>query len=744
VDALVAHKLGAALKKSGRSRILGLAFLLCGLGATFIFAQSTPGQNATAAYAHPFGSNPYLPSRALAQFDGFLPPEAFPKADYCSRCHAEVHAQWRQSAHANSFREPFYLKNVDLLIQQKGIEHTRHCEGCHNPVALFSGALTTGSKVDRSSNADGITCTVCHSIARIQDTGGTGSYVMGVPAVMVREDGTPVTGVVSDADILRRPDLHRKAVMRDFYRTAEFCSVCHQAEIPKALNGYKTLRPFAVYNEWQQSAWAGQSPLPFYRKDTVSTCQDCHMAAAEARHDPAAVDGKVPSHRWAGANTAIPAFYGYSDQLRETEQFLKKAVSIDIFALTKSTDRRPLSIAPLDRESYSLSASDQVAFDVVILNQGIGHSLVPEQRDFYEAWVEFQVLDAAGKALFHSGFLGADGSLDRDAHSYTSQLLSAEGGLLDHHQVWDLRVRAYDNTIMPGRADVVRYQLRIPAGARGPLTVVAKVNYRRFRKSYTDWVLGQALEFPVVTMAEQTAVLNLGANASHLAFDPPQEARRWNNYGIAQLDKQQYSRAADAFREVVRLQPTYADGYINIAIAELSQGEYETALRSLQTALAADPTSDRAVTYRGLVYRLQYDFDKAIKTLKPIVGTYPKLRLARQELGYAYFLKKQYALAQEQYEALQQVDPNDVAAFRYLAAIYKVLGLEAKSAEQGAGLAARQDDPASAYLVQRYWIMHPSIAYEVSPLHVHGADPRAEQATVNQLLKTSAIWPFAQ
>ncbi|HXC79574.1 MAG TPA: tetratricopeptide repeat protein, partial [Candidatus Acidoferrum sp.] len=572
--------------------------------------------------------------------------------------------------------------------------------------------------------------------------GGTGSYVMGVPAVMVREDGTPVAGAVSDADILSRPDLHRKAVMRDFYRTAEFCAVCHQAEIPKTLNGYKTLRPFAVYNEWQQSAWAGQSPLPFYKKDAVSTCQDCHMAAADASHDPAAVDGKVPSHRWAGANTAIPAYYGYPDQLRATEQFLKNAVSIDIFALTRTTDGRQSLIAPLDRQSYSLSASDQVAFDVVILNQGIGHSLVPEQRDFYEASVEFQVLDAAGTSLVHSGSLEGDGSLDENAHSYTNRLLSAEGKLLDHHQVWDLRVAAYDNTIMPGRADLVRYQLRIPPGARGPLTVVAKVNYRRFRKSYTDWVLGKAFEFPVVMMAEQTAVLNLGENASHPADDPSKEARRWNNFGIALLEKQQYAQAADAFREVVRMQPQYADGYINVAVAQLSQGDYETALKSLQTALATDPKSDRAAAYRGVVYRLQYDFDKAIETLKPVVAAYPKLRMARQELGYAYFLKKQYALAREQYEALQSVDPNDLAAFRYLAAIYKTLGLEARSAEQAAGLAARQDDPASAYLIQRFWIMNPSVAFEVSPLHVHGEDPQAVRASVDQLLKTTAVWPF--
>ena len=33
---------------------------------------------------------------------------------------------------------------------------------------------------------------------------------------------------------------------------------------------------------------------------------------------------------------------------------------------------------------------------VVIQNKNIGHSLIPEVRDLYEAWVEFTVKDAAG------------------------------------------------------------------------------------------------------------------------------------------------------------------------------------------------------------------------------------------------------------------------------------------------------------------------------------------------------------
>ena len=47
----------------------------------------------------------------------------------------------------------------------------------------------------------------------------------------------------------------------------------------------------------------------------------------------------------------------------------------------------------------------------MVQNKNIGHSLVPEVRDLYEAWLEFSVKDDSGKEIFHSGFLQPDGAI---------------------------------------------------------------------------------------------------------------------------------------------------------------------------------------------------------------------------------------------------------------------------------------------------------------------------------------------
>src|SRR4051812_47477098 len=123
-----------------------VGIIACAVAMAVIARPGKANSQDQGHYALPFGANPYLPSNATAEFSGFLDPKLVPSAAYCANCHQEAHKQWRESAHANSFREPFYIKNVQVLIDTKGIEYTRHCEGCHNPTALFSGALTKGSR----------------------------------------------------------------------------------------------------------------------------------------------------------------------------------------------------------------------------------------------------------------------------------------------------------------------------------------------------------------------------------------------------------------------------------------------------------------------------------------------------------------------------------------------------------------------------------------------------------------------
>lgn len=723
-----------------------LTTIVLALMPCMLVAQHPPAEM---HYQLPFGPNPYLPSTAQANFNGFLVPSDFPPASYCARCHQTIHTEWRESAHANAFRAPFYTKNVQLLIDQKGIEFTRHCEGCHNPVALFTGALTKGSKVNRSFDEDGITCSVCHSIQKIQNTSGTGSYVMGLPAVMVDEKGEPQPGLPPYYEIFADVERHRKAVMRPFYKTSEFCAVCHKAAVPKELNGYRWLRAFSVYDEWQNASWAKESPAPFYQKDSVSTCQSCHMPMIASQWT--AGPPKVASHRWLGANTAIPTYYGYAQQLSKVTDFLKQALRIDLFAIDKE---QPVvqRVAPVGLQSFVLTPGETITANVVIQNSGAGHSLVPEQRDFYECWVEFIAKDATGHVFFHSGGLDKKGSLDPTAHSYTNRLLSGDGKWLDHHQVWESRTKGYDNTILPGRSDLVRYRFWVPADAVGPITLIAQVKYRRFRRAYTDFIFpGEDRDFPVVTLVTTEASINLGDNKGAAITAPRPTLLRWNNFGIALLGQFQYGQAEEVFKKTIDLDPKYVDGYINVALAHLSNLvdvkketvdgpgtlspsypdplKFESSLGMLKRALEIEPGNSRALYYEGVVFRYQQRIADAIQRQLAVIERYPRFRQGRQELGYDYYLAGNYASAREQFEVLQNINPDDLTSHYYLGLIYSKLGMSAASRKQGAFLAEHREDPTVGVIAQDFWRLNPILVNEITPYHLHTGDMEVRKQT---------------
>ena len=155
----------------GRRPLL-VCLLIAGSLATLaglVFAQSDADtQHASQirqTYNFRFGPDkPSAPGNAMTVSHDFISPGAFPTAEYCAGCHPQAYAEWRQALHSNSFRTPFYRTSVNILMRTKGIEFTRHCDSCHNPVGVLSGALTQNSQVDRKFDSDGLTCMTCHSI----------------------------------------------------------------------------------------------------------------------------------------------------------------------------------------------------------------------------------------------------------------------------------------------------------------------------------------------------------------------------------------------------------------------------------------------------------------------------------------------------------------------------------------------------------------------------------------------------
>jgi tetratricopeptide (TPR) repeat protein len=420
----------------------------------------------------------------------------------------------------------------------------------------------------------------------------------------------------------------------------------------------------------------------------------------------------------------------------------KGVLNVDIFALeTEAQGSAVRSAAPLGTTDFSLEAGQTLIADVVIQNKGIAHSFIPEQRDFYEAWVDFTVKDGSGKTLAESGFIEPNGNLDPSAHSFTNRLVNTKGELNDIHQIWHNRVLAYNNALQSGRSQLVRYRFRLPKDITGQFTMTATVRYRRFDQHFIDFAMdAKHYPEPIVDIASDSRTLNIGENLPDVTATsarppstqeasstqetgqrPPaaQEWMRWNNYGIALLDASQYEASVEAFQHVAQLRPDYADAYTNMAIVEISWERYNDARPHLEKALSLLPGDPRALYYRALVERNAGQVDTAIADFQSMLAQFPRSKDGLRELGFSFFQKHDYAAARTEYEKLQAIDPDDLAAHYSLAIIYRRLGLKNQSAIESAKYADQKDDPPASVYALEFLGKHPEVAAESVPWHTH-------------------------
>jgi tetratricopeptide (TPR) repeat protein len=224
----------------------------------------------------------------------------------------------------------------------------------------------------------------------------------------------------------------------------------------------------------------------------------------------------------------------------------------------------------------------------------------------------------------------------------------------------------------------------------------------------------------VVELGSRTRKFALGKNVPGVQepLDNP-DWMRWNNLGIAYLDQLQYAEAMAAFSHVPQLKPDYADGYINLALTDIQWEKYAEARPNLEKALSLSPGNARATFYMGLVERRAGNCDAEIADFKNVVEQYPMSIDARRELGISYYQNHHYDEAREQFEALQRIEPDDLAAHYNLAVIYRRMGLKQKAAEQSALFATKQVDPGAPTYSLDFLRNHPEISIESSPWHVH-------------------------
>jgi tetratricopeptide (TPR) repeat protein len=461
----------------------------------------------------------FFPSSAQTAHKGKIPSKYFMESDACQRCHSDIYKQWNSSMHHfSSFNNQWYRKSIEYMQDVVGVKPTKWCAGCHDPALLYSGMFDTPIKqiVDRPEARAGLGCMMCHSISRVKSTMGQGDFILEYPKLHeLAASNNRLVRWIHDYVINLNPEPHRRAFLKPFMRaqTAEFCSSCHKVHLDAPVNHYRWIRGFNDYDNWQASGVSGFGARSFYYPPKSQHCADCHMPAVRST-DKGAIRGFVHSHAFPAANTAVPTANEDARQLKLTQDFLKGAVTVDIFAISPALSRAEggalaaseLSTtfavgeeaesstpqaadgmaatisAPLNRIEPAVRQGDTVLVDVVVRTRKVGHFFPGGTVDAFDTWVELKATDNQGRVIFWSGRIGDNGKgpVDKGAHFYRSLQLDGHGHPIDKRNAWSSRTVVYVRLIPPGAADTVHYRLNVPRDARNKIKLQARLCYRKF------------------------------------------------------------------------------------------------------------------------------------------------------------------------------------------------------------------------------------------------------------------------
>jgi hypothetical protein len=536
-DRGAALRLGLEALRAAERRALSRAAAGCALmlAPVLLLCAVVPGQRMhdafPADYSYALGPDrPFAPSLATTATGGPYDARRLSGSESCGSagCHEQIAAEWRVSAHRWAAMDPAFQRIQAEMAKQNGPESTRYCGGCHDPISLFSGAknIFAENLTGLAGFQEGVSCLACHSI-RKTDVKGNASFVVAQPARYLFEgEGGAAASFARDFLIRAYPWQHTADLSKRLFKTPEYCAACHKQFIDREVNKVGWVQLQNQYDNWRKSHWN-------HPGDATRTieCRECHMPLMDSR-DPArgdaldynrtARDGRHRSHRFLGANQAIPTMLklpGAEEQVRLVEEWLQGRYPIPEIA-----DKWVAGpVVGLELELPDEARADEtVAVRAVVTANKVGHDFPTGPLDIIQAWVELVATDQAGHVVFASGRRDERHFIEPGTFMFKAEPVDQYGNLIDRHNLWEMVGVRYRRSLFPGFSDTAEYQLHCSGSASrlgtgvgaerfdlrapregGEITLVARLLYRKIDQYLLNFMFGQqaGLTSPVTEMA---------------------------------------------------------------------------------------------------------------------------------------------------------------------------------------------------------------------------------------------------
>ncbi len=367
-----------------------------------------------------------LPLLLRAGHQSALKP-SFQTSDRCLACHnglttadgkdISIGIDWRTSIMANSSRDPYWQASV----RRESIDHPEvqhdvedECSVCHMPITRYDAKLQNKKgevfsflPLDKNGTRqaqDGVSCSVCHQISG--DKLGTkesfsGGFVVDPPQA---KDNHPEYGPFAiDAGhqrIMESSTGGFRPTQAAHIRDSALCGTCHTLYTTARGEGGKeigTLPEQMPFLEWQHSDYVNRR-----------TCQSCHMPEVAGQAPITAIlpvmRQGMHQHVFLGGNFFMQRVLNQYRNELDTQALPQElsAASDNTIAFLQSQAAR-VTIRNLDLDGATMR------MDVFVENL-TGHKL-PTAYPSRRTWLYVTVKDRAGRAVFQSGALNPNGSI---------------------------------------------------------------------------------------------------------------------------------------------------------------------------------------------------------------------------------------------------------------------------------------------------------------------------------------------
>jgi hypothetical protein len=401
----------------------------------------------------------------------------FQTSDRCFACHngittsngedISIGVNWRTSMMANAGRDPYWM----AAVRRETIDHpsaTRliqdECSICHMPMMRYEAKLAGGEgeafahlppdpgKLGDRLAEDGVSCSVCHQITD-QNLGKRDSFVGGFKIDEKAAPGERRVYGPFEVDKGHVTIMHSSSTFQPVeakhIRSSELCATCHTL-LTQALDAQGKvigeLPEQVPYQEWLHSDY----------KETRS-CQSCHMPAVTEDVPITSVFGApragVARHTFVGGNFLMQRMLNrFRNDLSVSAppQEMDAAANRTIAHLQAETAR--VAVRSLDVRDGRLEAA------ISVENLG-GHKL-PTAYPSRRAWLHVTVRDRDGKAVFESGMLNPNGSIqgnDNDEDAARFEPHYTEITRPDQVQIYESVMVGPDGAVTTGLLTALRY-----------------------------------------------------------------------------------------------------------------------------------------------------------------------------------------------------------------------------------------------------------------------------------------------